>query len=90
MSLRLRRVFATGVIALACVLLVSLTLVGRSLRNVLNVNPGFDARGVLTLPRCLVGEYPNPERWRRFSRRFTVRSRNVWDPARFQSSTNCR
>ncbi|HLG59668.1 MAG TPA: ABC transporter permease [Vicinamibacterales bacterium] len=59
-ELGLRRVFATGVIALACVLLVSLTLVGRSLSNVLNVNPGFDARGVLTLP--LLVQYPNPER----------------------------
>jgi putative ABC transport system permease protein len=59
-ELGLRRVFATGVIALACVLLVCLTLVGRSLRNVLNVNPGFDARGVLTLP--LLVQYPNPER----------------------------
>jgi predicted permease len=59
-ELGLRRVFATGVIALACVLLVCLTLVGRSLRNVLNVNPGFDAGGVLTLP--LLVQYPNPER----------------------------
>lgn len=59
-ELGLRRVFAAGVITLACVLLVSLTLVGRSLLNVLNVNPGFDARGVLTLP--LLVQYPNPER----------------------------
>jgi putative ABC transport system permease protein len=48
-ELRWRRVFVTGVVALACVLLVSLALVGRSLHNVLNVNPGFDARGVLAL-----------------------------------------
>ena len=62
-ELGLRRVFATGVIALACVLLVSLTLVGRSLRNVLNVNPGFDARGVLTLAVALpAAKYPSPER----------------------------
>jgi predicted permease len=64
-ELGLRRVFASGVIALACVLLVSLTLVGRSLRNVLNVNPGFDAHGVLTLP--LLVQYPNPERASFFS-----------------------
>jgi predicted permease len=44
-----RRMFVTAVVALACVLLVSLSLVGRSLRNVLDVNPGFEARGVLTL-----------------------------------------
>jgi putative ABC transport system permease protein len=62
-ELLLRRVFATGVIALACVLLVSLTLVGRSLRNVLNVNPGFDARGVLTFSVGLpAAKYPTPER----------------------------
>jgi hypothetical protein len=48
-ELGLRRVFATGVIALACVLLVSLTLVGRSLRNVLNVNPGFDVVGAVAV-----------------------------------------
>jgi predicted permease len=59
----LRRVFATGVIALACVLLVSLSLVGRSLRNVLNVNPGFDARGVLTLALLMpAAKYPSDER----------------------------
>ena len=62
-ELRLRRVFAISVIALACVLLVSLTLVGRSLRNVLNVYPGFDARGVLTFSIGLpAAKYPTPER----------------------------
>jgi len=59
-----RRVFATAVVALACVLLVSLSLVGRSLRNVLNVHPGFDARGVLTLAIGLSSatKYASPER----------------------------
>jgi putative ABC transport system permease protein len=58
-----RRVFVTAVVALACVLLVSLSLVGRSLRNVLNVSPGFDARGVLTLSLLLPdAKYPSPER----------------------------
>lgn len=63
-ELRLRRVFATCVIALACVLLVSLTLVGRSLRTVLNMNPGFDARGVLTLAVGVSSatKYPTPQR----------------------------
>jgi predicted permease len=56
----MRRVFVTAVVAVACVLLVSLTVVGRSLRNVLNVDPGFDARGVLTLP--LLVQHPEPER----------------------------
>ena len=59
----LRRVFVTAVVALACVLLVSLSLVGRSLRNVLNVDPGFDARGVLTLAVAVpAAKYPSPER----------------------------
>jgi predicted permease len=56
----LRRVFATGVIALACVLLVCLTLVGRSWRNLLDVDPGFDPRGVLIMP--LLVQRPNAER----------------------------
>ena len=58
----MRRVFVTAVVALACVLIVSLSLVGRSLRNVLNVNAGFDARGVLTLPLLMPdAKYPSPE-----------------------------
>jgi putative ABC transport system permease protein len=62
-ELRLRRVFAASVIALACVLLVSLTLVGRSLRTVLNINPGFDARGVLTMPVSVpAAKYPTADR----------------------------
>jgi len=62
-ELGLRRVFASGVIAMACVLLVSLTLVGRSLRDVLAVDPGFEARGVLALPLLMPdAKYPTPER----------------------------
>lgn len=63
-EIAVRRVFATAVVALACVLLVSLSLVGRSLRNVLNVHPGFDARGVLTLAIGLSSatKYASPER----------------------------
>ena len=45
----LRRVFVTGVVATAFVLIVSVTLVGRSLLSVLAVNPGFVADGVLTM-----------------------------------------
>jgi predicted permease len=56
----MRRVFVTAMVAVACVLIVSLSLVGRSLRNVLNVDPGFDARGVLVLP--LLMQYPDAER----------------------------
>jgi predicted permease len=48
-DLTLRRVFVTGEVALAFVLLVSMALLGRALIRVLSVSPGFDARGVLTL-----------------------------------------
>ena len=48
-ELALRRVLVTSEIALACVLLVCLTLVGGSLRSVLANDPGFGPRGVLTL-----------------------------------------
>jgi predicted permease len=62
-ELRLRRLFVAGEVALAFVLLVSMALLGRTLYSVLHVNPGFDARNVLTLhvslPRT---DYPGPER----------------------------
>jgi len=48
-ELALRRVLVAGEVALAFVLLVSMMLVGRSLLKVLNVNEGFDPRGVLAL-----------------------------------------
>ena len=62
-ELALRRVFVTGEVALAFVLLVSLTLLGRSLLSVLKVNPGFDAQGVLKLQVSLpTASYTNLER----------------------------
>jgi predicted permease len=45
----IRRVFVTGVVALAFVLIVSVTLVGRSLMAVLDTSPGFSPGGVLTM-----------------------------------------
>ena len=44
----LRRAFVTAVVSFAFVLLVSVSLVGRSLMAVLAVNPGFDPAGVVT------------------------------------------
>jgi predicted permease len=44
----LRRAFVTAVVSLAFVLLVSVTLLGRSLLTVLAINPGFDATDVIT------------------------------------------
>jgi putative ABC transport system permease protein len=59
----LRRAFVAGEIALAFVLLVAVTLLGRSLIRVLNMSSGFDAGGVLvmhvSLPRAA---YANDER----------------------------
>jgi putative ABC transport system permease protein len=48
-ELALRRVFVSGEVALAFVLLACVTLLGGSLLRLLSVNPGFDARGVLTV-----------------------------------------
>lgn len=48
-ELTVRRLFVAGEVALAFVLLVSVTLLGRSLLIVLAANPGFDAGGVLTM-----------------------------------------
>ena len=58
-----RRVLVTGEVALAFVLLVSVTLLGRSLRSVLQVSPGFDAQGVLAMQLSLpAASYPDLER----------------------------
>jgi putative ABC transport system permease protein len=62
-ELVLRRTFVTGEVALAFVLLVAMALVGRTMRRVLQVTPGFDARGVLTLHLSLpAAGYPTRER----------------------------
>jgi putative ABC transport system permease protein len=62
-ELTVRRLFVIGEVALAFVLLVSMSLLGRTLFNMLSLNPGFDARGVLTLQVSLPGAiYTGPER----------------------------
>jgi predicted permease len=56
-------VFVTGEVALAFVLVVSVTLLGRSLLSVLKVNPGFDPHGVVALQVALpAASYPSLER----------------------------
>jgi predicted permease len=45
----LRRVFVAAEIALAFVLLVSMTLLGRSLLTLVRVNPGFDPAGLVVM-----------------------------------------
>jgi putative ABC transport system permease protein len=62
-ELTLRRALVIGEVAVAFVLLVSLALVGRSLVNMLRVNPGFDADGVLVMQVALpAARYPTPDR----------------------------
>jgi putative ABC transport system permease protein len=60
---KLRRGFVIGQVALAFVLLVSVTLVGRSLLHLLAVDPGFDRQGVMVFQIALPSAvYPNVER----------------------------
>ena len=62
-ELLLRRIIVTSEVALAFILLVSMTLLGRSLVSMLDVNPGFDGRGVLTMRVSLpAASYPSDER----------------------------
>src|SRR5262245_189751 len=62
-ELRLRRVFVIGEVALAFVLLLSVAFLGRSLRRVLDISPGFDARGVLALSVSVpAAAYPDTDR----------------------------
>jgi putative ABC transport system permease protein len=58
-ELRFRRALVSGQVAVAFVLLVSMTLLGRSLARMLEINPGFDARGVLALSVSVpIATYP--------------------------------
>jgi putative ABC transport system permease protein len=55
-----RRILVAAEVALAFVLLACMTLVGRSLFRLLDVDPGFDARGVLALQVSLPrASYPD-------------------------------
>ena len=59
----LRRVFVTAVVSVAFVLIVSVTLLGRSLFTVLAINPGFDGDGVVTAAVGLSpAKYPSDDR----------------------------
>ncbi len=62
-EISLRRMFVGGEVAVAFVLLVSMSLVGLSLLNVLSTDPGFHAGGVLKLQVSLPSmSYPTRER----------------------------
>ena len=57
-----RRAFVVGEVTLAFLLLVAMSLLGRSLFTLLNINPGFEARGVLALQVSLPSAvYRTPE-----------------------------
>lgn len=59
-ELRVRRAFVAGEVMLAFVLLVSMSLLGKSLFALLEVDPGFDARDVMALQVSLPGaDYPD-------------------------------
>jgi putative ABC transport system permease protein len=59
----LRRGFVTAVVSVAFVLLVSVTLVGRSLMTVLAISPGLEAAGVMTAALALPApRYPADDR----------------------------
>jgi putative ABC transport system permease protein len=59
----LRRAFATAVVSVAFVLIVSLTLLGRSLFTVLAIDPGFAPDGVVTAAVALApAKYPDDDR----------------------------
>jgi predicted permease len=61
-ELTLRRVFVSGEVALAFVLLACVTLLGASLLRLLSVNPGFDARGVLAMHQSVPAATYNADR----------------------------
>jgi predicted permease len=59
----LRRAFVTGEVALAFVLLVSMTLLGKSLLAVSRVDPGFDVEPILAMQLALPrARYPDDNR----------------------------
>jgi predicted permease len=62
-ELTLRRLFVAGEVGLAFVLLVSMTLLGRSLLGLMDVNSGFEPEDVLTMRVSLpAARYPSDER----------------------------
>jgi putative ABC transport system permease protein len=59
----IRRAFVTGEVALAFVLLVSMTLLGKSFLAVLRVDPGFDVERIIAMQVSLPSaRYPREER----------------------------
>jgi putative ABC transport system permease protein len=68
-ELALRRLLVVGEVALAFVLLLSMSVLGGSLEGMLRTDPGFRADGVLKLQLSLPSaRYPTPERVAAFYR----------------------
>jgi putative ABC transport system permease protein len=77
-SQRLRGILVAGESALALVLLVAAGLLFRSLVRVLEVEPGFQAQGVLTMQVALPDQkYSKPEQVRAFYREALDRIRSL-------------
>ena len=73
-----RRVLLAGEAALAVLLLVGAALLGRSFANLINVDPGFSAQGVLTV-RAFAPDNTPPERIGAFMFGLTSRLRGMSD-----------
>ena len=75
---RVQSLFVAGEVGLALVLLIGAGLLIRSLQKVLNVNPGFDANGLLAFSVSLSPEVTtNPERAHSVVRELTERVRAI-------------
>ncbi|HEX4440652.1 MAG TPA: ABC transporter permease [Thermoanaerobaculia bacterium] len=75
---RLRQALVVAEVALAAVLLVGAGLMLRSLARVTSVNPGFDAKGILTARVTLHGkQYDEDERSLAFFREAVARARAI-------------
>jgi len=75
---RVRSALVIGQIALACMLLVGAGLMGRSLWELLNVAPGFEAHQILTAQMSLVSSrYPTVDRIAAFQQDTLTRIRNL-------------
>ena len=73
---RLRRLLVAGEVALSLVVLTGAGLLVRSYAHILEANPGFDPRNVLSFRLALPGSrYPTPDATVRFYRALTERLR---------------
>ncbi len=74
---RMRGILVAAEVALAVVLLCGATLLMRTFQNLRNVQPGFDARNVLTFQLALGSRYKTPEQVSDFMRRLVERLESI-------------